>query len=339
MDMANLNTGVSDSNMDWQASRVGDALTFAHLSDPHLSSLDHVKMRTLFNKRLFGYLSWRSHRRGEHRATVLATLVHDLQQRQPEHLVITGDLTHLGLPSEFQETAQWLQALGSATQVTVVPGNHDVYVRAPWIDTLAAWAPYMVSDSDSTMANGMDFNSLFPSLRVRGPVAFIGLSSAYPSAPFLATGRLGSKQLHKLETLLLKTGQQNLFRVLLIHHPPLRAAVAWRKRLMDSTALRSILVKCGIELVLHGHAHRAVWEVLPTRFANNPVVGVPAASASGQRSGHPSQYCLYRVQRCGQGWTLQAQVRSYSVTQQGFSDGRHKEWHWPVNQSDVNSYN
>lgn len=334
MDMANLNTDVSDDNSNWCAFGASDALTFAHLSDPHLSSLNHVKIHTLFNKRLFGYLSWRSHRRGEHRGAVLATLVRDLQQRQPEHLVITGDLTHLGLPSEFQETAQWLKTLGSATQVTVVPGNHDVYVRAPWTDTLAVWKPYMVSDAGSTSTQETDSSSLFPSLRVRGPVAFIGLSSAYPSAPFLATGRLGQKQLHSLQTLLLETGQQNLFRVLLIHHPPLRSAVAWRKRLMDSAALRAVLTKCGVELVLHGHAHRATWEVLPTHFANCPVVGVPAASASGQRSGRPSQYCLYRVQRFTHGWTLQTQVRSYSSTHQGFLDGKHEEWRLPFGRGD-----
>jgi 3',5'-cyclic AMP phosphodiesterase CpdA len=337
MDMINLNTDVSAGNSDGQTYMVADTLTFAHLSDPHLSSLDHVKIHSLFNKRLLGYLSWRSHRRGEHHSAVLSTLVHDPRQRQPEHLVITGDLTHLGLPSEFTETTQWLKSLGSATQVTVVPGNHDVYVRAPWKDTLAAWTPYMVSDSGPHDAQGTNSSSLFPSLRVRGPVAFIGLSSACPSAPFLATGRLGQKQLQKLEALLLKTGEQDLFRVLLIHHPPLKAAVAWRKRLMDSAALRAVLVRCGVELVLHGHAHRATWEVLPTRFANCPVVGVPAASASGHRSGRPSQYCLYRVQRCFHGWTLQTQVRSYSAAQQGFSDGRRHKWRLPVNYSDLDS--
>lgn len=336
--MANVNTGVLNGNSVWRDSYVGDALTFAHFSDPHLSSLDKVKIHTLLNKRLFGYFSWRSHRRGEHLGTVLATLVRDLEKRQPEHLVITGDLTHLGLPSEFQETTQWLQGLGSVNQVTVVPGNHDVYVRTPWNDTLAAWEPYMVSDGASTSVKGTDSNSLFPSLRVRGPVAFIGLSSAYPSAPFLATGRLGQRQLESLETLLLKTGQQNLFRVLLIHHPPLSAAVAWRKRLMDSAALRAILVKYGVELVLHGHAHRASWEVLPTRFANCPVVGVPAASASGHRSGRPSQYCLYRVQRRAHGWTLRTQVRSYSATQQRFSDGVNHKWHLPMNYGDAHSH-
>jgi 3',5'-cyclic AMP phosphodiesterase CpdA len=336
MDMAPLNLDVSENSSDWHACAVDDSLTFAHLSDPHLSSLENIKLYTLFNKRLFGYLSWRSHRRGEHRGSVLDALVRDLQQRQLEHLVITGDLTHLGLPSEFQETTQWLQALGSATQVTVVPGNHDVYVRTPWGDTLAAWEPYMVSDSVGSIAQETDSNSLFPSLRVRGPVAFIGLSSACPSAPFLATGRLGQRQLHELESLLLKTGRQNLFRVLLIHHPPLKSAVAWRKRLMDSSALRDILVRDGVELVLHGHAHRATWDRLPTRFANCPVVGVPAASASGQRSGRPSQYCLYRVQRCAHGWTLQTWVRSYSATQQGFCDGIHHEWRLPMNYSDPN---
>jgi 3',5'-cyclic AMP phosphodiesterase CpdA len=77
--------------------------TLAHLSDFHLSSLKKVKVRDLLNKRIFGYLKWRLSRGSEHSPEVLQALVRDLQITEPDHTVVTGDLTHLGLPVEFRE--------------------------------------------------------------------------------------------------------------------------------------------------------------------------------------------------------------------------------------------
>lgn len=63
-------------------------LVFAHLSDPHLTSLQGVRWRQLMNKRMLGYLSWRRKRRAEHRGEVLDALLEDLQHTRPEHLVL-----------------------------------------------------------------------------------------------------------------------------------------------------------------------------------------------------------------------------------------------------------
>ena len=72
--------------------------------------------------------------------------------------------------------------------MTIVPGNHDAYVRAPRRIRSAHWGDYMRGDDDGT----------FPFVRRRGPLALIGLSSAVPTPPFLATGRLGDAQLAQL---------------------------------------------------------------------------------------------------------------------------------------------
>ena len=283
---------------------------FAHISDPHLSTLDGVRRRDLLNKRLLGYLSWRSHRREEHRSEVLAALVHDLKRSGSQHTVITGDLTHLGLPGEFREVARWLSGLGSSGRVTVIPGNHDTYVRTPWEETFAQWLPYLSSDAPAHDGGLRD--SLFPSLRIRGHVAFIGLSSARPSAPLLAVGSLGTSQLQALSRILAETGERRLFRVLLIHHPPLSDPLGWRKRLTDSRALRKILARQGVELVLHGHTHRATLGWVETSANHAPVIGVPSASAVGHRFGRGARYNIYRVSRTASGWDLGVEARAWS---------------------------
>ena len=287
----------------------GDAegYLFAHISDPHLSTLEGVRRRDLLNKRLLGYLSWKSHRREEHRADVLAALVRDLQHCRPQHTVITGDLTHLGLPGEFQEVARWLSGLGPPEQFTVIPGNHETYASSPWEETFAHWLPYLVSDVPAAAPA-----DLFPSLRIRNHIAFIGLSSARPSAPLLATGSLGKSQLQALNSILAEAGERRLFRVLLIHHPPLAETLGWRKRLTDSRALRNSLERHGVELVLHGHAHRATLGWIDTAAARAPVIGVPSASAIGHKPGRRARYNLCRLSRSASGWTLGIEARAYA---------------------------
>ena len=92
-------------------------------------------------------------------------------------------------------------------------------------------------------------------MRRRGAVALIGLSTAVPTRPFMATGTLGLEQLHRLGDVLDELGD-GVFRVVMLHHPPVSAPAKKAERLMDAEAFRATLQKHGAELVLHGHDHR-----------------------------------------------------------------------------------
>jgi len=294
----------------------------AHLSDLHLSSLRGVRARELMDKRILGYLTWRHRRRREHRSDVLDVLRSDLHAKHPDHVAVTGDLTHIGLPQEFREAAEWLAKLGSPQDVTVVPGNHDAYVHEPWQRTFAHWSPYMRGDDGGGYST--DGAVEFPSLRVRRHIALIGLSTALPSAPFLATGHLGERQLRRLDRLLAETEAAGLFRIVLLHHPPGPHTVRWRKALRDGAALRDILARRGAELTLHGHAHFSAATYLDGDRARNLAIGVPSASAIGKHVDRHATYHLYRIRREGERWRLRIAVRAYSLHDKRFlpEDGR-----------------
>ncbi|HFD79106.1 MAG TPA: metallophosphoesterase [Gammaproteobacteria bacterium] len=304
-------------------------LRFAQLSDPHLTSLDGVRWQQLMNKRVLGYLSWRHRRRDEHRGEVLDALMRDLRSIRPQHIVVTGDLTQIGLPVEFRQARLWLDRLGDPERVTVVPGNHDAYVRASWAATFSLWEPYMRSDADVRGAQAAG-RLLFPSLRVRDGVAFIGLSSATPSAPFLATGALGSEQLQRLRRLLRETRERQLFRVLLLHHPAREQDEKWRKRLTDGDALCELLQQEGAELVLHGHSHRSTEVSISHGGHEIPVFGIPSSSAIGRRPGRRASYHLYQVQREGDHWSLQVEVRGYRIDSGSFVRQHERQLSLPV---------
>lgn len=303
--------------IDTAAPGHADSLTFAQLSDPHLSSLSGVRWWQLANKRLLGYLSWRQRRRAIHDGAVLAALQQDLDHTHPDHIVVTGDLTHIALPDEFLQARRWLESLGTATDITVIPGNHDAYLSSGWRQGWRQWQPFMAADEASDQPD-----SLFPSLRVRGPIAFIGLSSACASPPLFATGALGAKQLAKFEQLLLETGKEGLFRVVLIHHPPIPGTEKWRKRLVDGVEFCAVVARHGAELVLHGHRHRALQNSIATATGAATVFGIPSCSSNGNKSNELAQYYLYTVQRREKHWQLDIAVQEFNPTAGGFAHAR-----------------
>jgi 3',5'-cyclic AMP phosphodiesterase CpdA len=283
--------------------------SLAHVSDLHLTSLNHAKVSQLLNKRMLGYFSWRRKRRIAHRLDIVQAMLDDLRITCPDHIAVTGDLTHIGLPEEFVEAGKWLPSLGTPDRVTVIPGNHEAYAGSNWASLLDQWAPYLDSDirPDSPGKAG-----IFPSLRIRGPVALIGLCSAHPSLPFLAVGSLGQKQLERLASLLEKTRTAGLFRVILIHHPPVPGSIKWRKRLIDSRAFAHVLARQGAELVLHGHAHAPTLAELPTPAGSIPVIGAPSASELSPWTGNCAKYNIYKMRRVGPNYELTIFVRGYA---------------------------
>jgi 3',5'-cyclic AMP phosphodiesterase CpdA len=276
----------------------------AHLSDPHLAPLPAPRLSELAGKRAIGYFNWRRKRHRIHRADVLARVVADLEAQAADHVAVAGDLVNIALAGEYPPALAWLATLGPPEHVTLVPGNHDAYARAAADHPIKHWGDYMRGDD----AGGPGF----PFLRRRGPLALIGLSSAVPTAPFMATGRLGGDQLRSLGPLLDRTGAEGLFRIVLIHHPPLSRLSRTARRLVDGEALRALLARHGAELVLHGHDHEHALRWLAGPHTRIPVVGVPSASAAPTR-GHPTAgYNLYRIDGPLGGWRCEAVLRGSS---------------------------
>jgi 3',5'-cyclic AMP phosphodiesterase CpdA len=292
---------------------------FAQVSDPHLSSLEGVRPSELLSKRMLGYLSWTRRRRFEHRPEVLAALQRDLEQFPLDQLLVTGDLTHVGLPQEFRQALTWLQGLGSPRDVAVIAGNHDASVATPWQQTFALWRDYMASDMPTREPDSL--KTLYPSLRERGDIAFIGLNTACPKPPLMATGTAGAEQLSKLPALLDAAHAKGQFRVVYLHHSPLPGKDKWRKRLTDAAEVQAVLGAHGAELVLNGHGHRSHYDEFETTHGKALLIAIPSASALGLHKGNPASYNCYGVERNEKGWRLEVNSRDYQPEEGGFAAG------------------
>jgi 3',5'-cyclic AMP phosphodiesterase CpdA len=288
-----------------------EVFTLAHLSDPHLP-MPGAGVGQLLNKRATGYLNWWRNRRRIHVPEALAGIVADIKAQKPDHIALTGDLVNVSLPQEFRRAADWLAAFDGPDRITVIPGNHDVYVRTAWNECLGRWGAYLASDG-APPAQGFD---VFPTLRRRGDIALVGLSTGVPKPPLLATGTLGAAQIERAERLLTDLGRQGLCRVVMIHHPPVDEESRF-KRLTDRVAFRAMIGRAGCELILHGHDHRSEVARVAGPDGPVPVLGVASASAAPDSKYGRARYHLIRIDRDAGNWRFRVAVRALN----GRSDG------------------
>lgn len=268
----------------------------AHISDLHVLSPGSVEWRAiLFNKRITGYLNLLRRRGRVYRHAYLEVVL-DEASREADHLVVTGDITNLALESEFAGARSLLDEVARRIEVTVAPGNHDIYLpsllrrrRFPhhFGHFLRSDLPQLSLDLP---AGG------YPCVKLRGPVAIIALSSGVPRPPFISSGFLGREQLAAFEAALAHPEVARRTPVILVHHPPVdpRSRLARRlDGLVDAAALRRSLGGLARGLVLFGHLHRRVRYRLPTAAGELHVVG-----AGGAALDHPDRSVRAGLNRC-----------------------------------------
>ena len=295
----------------------GRLFTLAHITDWHTTTLNGARPAAFIGKRFFGWLSWNLRRARTHRPEVLEALFADLQNQRPDHVAVTGDLTNVALESEFIEAAQWLHKLGPPASISLIPGNHDAYVRMPPHRSWDHWAPYMAGDGAAEGDPAPAFGD-FPTVRVRDRVALVGLCSAVPTPLFQASGRLGSVQLARVEAVLKELRDRDVYRVVLVHHPLVDRESSRRRQLLDAAGLKEVLARCGAELVLHGHRHRTIVEAVPGPAGSIPVVGARSSSDVGMKEHKRAQYHLYRFDPENREGPITRRVRGWDPSSRSF---------------------
>lgn len=264
-----------------------------HLSDPHVIDWAGEPWTAFANKRVTGAANFMLRRRGVHRREVLDAMLEDVVRLAPDHVVVTGDVSSLAFARELRAFGEILERHGlDAGRVSVVPGNHDAYTRRAWLDRLALTELGRYASSD--LHGGAP---CFPFVRLRGPLAIIGLCSAAARPWFVCSGFLGPRQTRCLADLLRSPAVRERYPVVLLHHPPI-AYPRWLKDvtagLMDRRRFLETL-GAGLEgrdaLVLAGHLHarKRVRLDLPGR------VELLVAPSASDRSDKPSRCAAFHV--------------------------------------------
>lgn len=268
----------------------------AHCTDLHLLSLEGARVLDFANKRWIGGLNLLTNRGRHYHTHVFEAMVADFEKTGVDHLICTGDVTNLALEQEFLYARACFDriALGAAG-VTVIPGNHDAYVAQGTRYFSEIFADYCRSDDE--LAN----SEPWPLVRVRGPLAIIGLSTSLQTPWFTAWGRIGEQQLDRLRAWLLDPRLAGKLRIVALHHPPVGKAATNRIRgLHDWARFAQLIAEHGAELVIHGHEHRDMRHTLPgPNLRAIPVLGVQSGTYFADRPERTARYRIFEIDEPG----------------------------------------
>ncbi len=240
----------------------------------------------------------RFHRGAVHRRHVVEAMMDDLREQHPDHVVITGDLTNLALDTEFALARAVIHRLGmDPTQVSIVPGNHDLYTRGAQRGQrfVQYFSAHITSDIALAAADAHP-SGPFPYVRLRGPIALIGVSTAVARLPLFASGHVGRLQLNLLAAVLIHPEVARRTAVVLMHHPivnPVSRLSTFARGLSEAQDFQSLLRSLKDSVVLHGHLHHRVRRVIHHRDGGS-IHHFGATSASLVHP-HPDRMAGYNI--------------------------------------------
>lgn len=261
-----------------------------HISDLHFHRLSRRPARYA-SKRALGAMNLILRRRREfprHRHRRLVQLLRELEW---SHLLITGDLTQLGLEEEFALARTELAPLleQGADRVTVIAGNHDRYVR-----------PARGEQGFEAYFGEYCGNGEIPT-RALGPHWWMAAwDSAVPAPWHSAAGRVRPETLAATERWLAELPQGA--RVIIANHYPVFFPPPHRYRprhdLRNQMEVADWLQRQPVDLYLHGHVHHNWVMTLPGRQRTLTVVN-SASSTQLPPPGAPSAFHRILLEREG----------------------------------------
>ncbi len=261
-----------------------------HFSDIHIGL--HPSLRELlFTKRILGYLNHLLRRRHRIHTEFIQSLAALLPHLKPDAVLCTGDLSSIGLATEFQTAEKLLQPFKKYNLI-YVPGNHDRYVDdSTALDVLRKTFQQCNPD-------GLELDNLPVVLSIKG-LALILLNPACPVAYHLSCGILDKGMQHRVDELLREIPETTP-RAIACHFPPLMpngTLVGWRHGLRGASFLAEKLKSGKVDAILSGHEHKSFLLKMPG--------GQPQLCAGSLTLEGSYTICDFPIQPCSAGLCLQ----------------------------------
>lgn len=198
-------------------------------------------------------------------------------ERKPDLIVVTGDLTRDGRPSEFEAAAAWLAGLPEPRIVT--PGNHDTpYLNIP----LRAFTPFDRYRRWIGPTDGCGFED--------DGVVVQAVNTARGGQPRLDWSK-GAISLRRAEDAAraLAAAPAHALRVIACHHPLVEAVGApVEGNVHRGHIAAERFAAFGVDLILTGHVHNPF--AVPLPFGDERTYAVGAGTLSQRLRGVPASF-------------------------------------------------
>lgn len=253
----------------------------------HISDLHFPKKLSLFSlrgKALVGYLNYRLRRKSKHPLVLVAAMVEAISKLEYDALVISGDLTNVSHPREFENAKEILSPL-LTDKTFIIPGNHDRYQKRA-----IGPNPLFEKTFGEWIGTSLDSNLYIRSKKIGGKL-FIGWDSNFAIPRITATGYVAPEVVQKTLSLVKEPY------VLVCHHPiwnPKNEMESKGHWMANRAEVVETLKPNPPFLYLHGHTHTN-WVKLPGKDAPFAIVN----SASSTRLSDRSHECGFHMIEIG----------------------------------------
>ncbi|QFT58198.1 Calcineurin-like phosphoesterase [Sulfitobacter sp. THAF37] len=176
---------------------------------------------------------------GKDRADLIQPLLTVLENLQPDHVAISGDLTQRARSQEYESARAFIDRIDAP--VLCVPGNHDIPIHRPLTRLFRPFGNYRKYIS----------SDLTPSVET-AEMVMVGLNTVDRFQ--WQAGRLSALRLRRACTAMGAAPAHKL-RVLVVHHPLEHPEGVSKKPIPGAAEALERLIGCGADLILSGHLH------------------------------------------------------------------------------------
>jgi 3',5'-cyclic AMP phosphodiesterase CpdA len=217
-----------------------------------------------------------------------------IQERKYDVVAISGDVTQRSRAGEFQRARGFIKKAEMASQVIVVPGNHDV---AWWLAPLGLGDPLKMYEKYRMYISP----DLEPVLRIAG-ATLVGLNTSQGVNRHTLTwnvrdisiiGHLSRAQIERArrEFESSRTGDA---RIIIMHHNPVKGELSQRHGLKNTQRILGVFAEMDVDLVLCGHDHQeAVHYIEHTK--RGTIISTAGTMSNRSRGGRPSSVNNIRI--------------------------------------------